>query len=170
MRAFVFLFCASTITPCLGQEVPMQQLWLSYEAWPAKPTGEDEPWTTEGVVVAFCPDGQFHMASGLLYRSRGGAVLGSSDGIATFRGKWSGTLTDLTVSYVLASAEIAPVGVKLSDLKPRTIKPTVVSAEMLLFDYQPWPDELPRQLTLVSAATLDFSLSDRMVACEDSRR
>lgn len=107
LPAFVFLFCLWTISPCFGQEVAIQQLWLSYETWPDKPTGEDEPWTTPGVVVAFCPDGQFRMASGLLYRAENGAGLGASDGIATFRGEWSGTLMDLTVSYALASGDPA---------------------------------------------------------------
>jgi hypothetical protein len=167
LPVFVFL-CLWTISPCLGQEVAIQQLWLSYETWPDKPTGEDEPWTTPGIVVAFCPDGQFRMASGLLYRAENGAGLGASDGIATFRGEWSGTLMDLTVSYALASAEIQPIGVNLSDLKRKTTKPTVVSEEMLLFDYQRWPNELSWQITLVPAALLAFRLDDRMVKCETS--
>jgi hypothetical protein len=112
------------------------------------------------------------MASGSLYRSPdGSAALGASDGIAIFRGQWSGSLDDLTITYWVESAELLPLDVVGKPLgvvgKRRTTGVRrVAGSKALVFSYYRWlvePGFIDVELTPAQSAS--FAVSDRFVEC-----
>lgn len=88
-------------------------VWAWHDAWQdAPPEIRSEPGqrlaaTASALIVNFCPDGEFRMATGVFWRYDAGISLGSSDGIAVYRGSWSRRGEALVVSYRLVSAELA---------------------------------------------------------------
>jgi len=161
----VLLLVLLTATACAPAPKPsMEQLWVSYSEWPDQP--KDEPWTTPGIVVAFCPGGDFRMASGLFYRGTTGAGLGASDGIAIFRGQWSGSLDHLNVTYWLESAEILPPDQNIVGKKRTMVARHAPGSKAIVLTYYRWfvePSAIDIELTPAQSAP--FVVSDRFVEC-----
>ena len=172
MRGFsLILVSVFALAACSRTSQPeMQVLWVSYAEWDPPPQDPQEPWSTPGIVAAFCRGGEFRMASGSLYRSAdGGAVLGSSDGIAVFRGHWSRTPAGLNVTYWVESAELLPPGQDIVGKKHTIVARQAAGSQALVFSYYRWLVEPGFiDIELVPAQSAPFVVADRFVECPHS--
>lgn len=156
------------VAACTRSSNPaMERLWVNSAEWPERPTDPNEPWTTPGIVVAFCPGGDFRMASGTFYgRESGSVALGASDGIAIFRGHWSGSLDHLSITYWVQSAEIVPRDRNIIGKKTTTLARQVPGSNALVFSYFRWFVEPPLiDIEIKPASSAAFGVSDRFVEC-----
>jgi hypothetical protein len=108
------------------------------------------------------------MASGSLYRSADGAALGSSDGIAIFRGRWSASPAGLDVTYWLESAELLPPDQDIVGKKRSSVARQVPGSDALVFSYYRWLIEPGFiDVELIPARSASFAVSDRFAECRD---
>ena len=111
------------------------------------------------------------MASGLFYRgSDGGAALGASDGIAIFRGHWSGSPDHLAITYWVESAEILPSDQQIVGKKITTAARHVPWSHALVFSYFRWFVEPALiDIEFTPARSASFEVSGRFVECQPSK-
>jgi hypothetical protein len=147
-------------------------LWAWHEPWESAPeeivqdTGPQ--WTAPALVVRFCPDGRFRMASGVFYRAGGRISLGSSDGLRLYEGRWSKSWGRITVQYRLADAEIRFTGMKEAMDRELTEHPEI-QGRNLLFTYRAPEGGREVPIRFEQAASLPDQLEPRFVECSGAR-
>jgi hypothetical protein len=136
--------------------------WQSAPDWIVKESGPQ--WNAPGVVLRFCPDGRFRMATGVFYRDQGHFALGSSDGLALYEGRWSARENQITVRYRLADVEIRFSGMEKVMAAEFTEHPTI-NGNVLHFTYRRPDTGYAVPMSFKSASSLPDQLSARFVEC-----
>lgn len=86
-------------------------LWLQHGEWTLRRGDPDDPDNVfkyaDAAVLNFCPDGELRLATGVLNQSTRSSmvVIGASDGLAIYRGRWSRVNGVIRVEYQLVDAE-----------------------------------------------------------------
>lgn len=147
-------------------------LWAWHEPlesapeWLVKESGPQ--WNAPAVVIQFCPDGHFRMATGVFYRGGGHVGLGSSDGIALYEGRWSQSADQITVQYRLVDAEIRFTGIERVMATEITDRPKL-KGNNLLFTYRRPDNGRAVPMQFVDAASLPDKLNPRFVECSGAK-
>jgi hypothetical protein len=88
-------------------------LWLHHDEWTVSRPAPDEQKNiskyASAAVLNFCTGGELRLATGVLYQSTNSSavVIGASDGLAIYRGRWSRAGGRIHVEYQLVDAEFA---------------------------------------------------------------
>jgi hypothetical protein len=136
--------------------------WQSAPDWLVKESGPQ--WNAPGIVVRFCPDGRFRMATGVFYRGQGRVGLGSSDGLALYEGTWSAEKDHVTVRYRLVDVEIRFSGIEKVMATELTEYPTI-SGNVLHFTYRRPDTGRAIPMSFKAASSLPDKLASRFVEC-----
>jgi hypothetical protein len=139
--------------------------WLSAPDWLVKESGPQ--WNAPGIVLRFCPNGRFRMATGVFYRGGGQITLGSSDGLTLYEGIWASRSDGVVVTYRLVDAEIRFTGMEKAMATPLTERPRIIDGA-LLFTYRR-PDGRAIPLRFVFAKSMDEKVASRFVECGGAR-
>jgi hypothetical protein len=138
--------------------------WVWHGEWQRAPHGLAVTANADGVVLSFCGDGRLHIASGVLYRDKNTAGLGSSDGLAIYAGNWTEESGQIRTSYALVDAELQTSNSgKLMGIERKVIARFV--REELQFTVYRWYDGQPLDLKFSRAATSKPIVGDRFVEC-----
>jgi hypothetical protein len=88
-------------------------LWIHHDEWTMERALPDEQGNIRkhagAAVLNFCPGGELRLATGVIYQSTKSpaVVIGASDGLAIYRGKWARVNGVVRVEYQLVDAEFA---------------------------------------------------------------
>jgi hypothetical protein len=169
------MICAlAALLACRERHAPPSPvgLWAWHEPWESAPewlVQESGPqWTAPAVVIRFCPDGRFRMATGVFYRGGGHVGLGSSDGLALYEGRWVQSADQITVRYRLADAEIRFRGIEKVMAADITEHPEL-KENNLLFMYRRPDNGRAVPMQFVDAASLPDKLAPRFVECSGAK-
>jgi hypothetical protein len=136
--------------------------WQSAPDWLIKESGPQ--WNAAGIVLRFCPDGRFRMATGVLYRGQGHVGVGSSDGLALYEGTWSVEKDEITVRYRLVDVEIRFSGIEKIMATELTEHPTI-NGSVLHFTYHRPDTGRAIPMSFKAASSLADKLVQRFVEC-----
>jgi hypothetical protein len=104
------------------------------------------------------------MATGELYRSRGGIALGASDGLTIYEGTWRVSKDGLQVAYKLVDAEIRFTGYEEA-LKNEVAQHPTFSSDQLTFPFRRPQDGREFILTFRKASRFRETVDPRFVEC-----
>jgi hypothetical protein len=135
--------------------------WLSAPDWLVKESGPQ--WNAPGIVLRFCPNGRFRMASGVFYRGGGHMTLGSSDGLALYEGSWVNRPDGVTVTYRLVDSEIRFSGMEKA-MATEWREHLGIAGDALLFTFHRL-DGRAFPMRFVSAGSLGEKVASRFVEC-----
>jgi hypothetical protein len=154
---------ADALTPSIAG------LWIHHGDWEFAPKEINEDGdvhtSANAAVINFCPNGEFRMATGVIYQSTNspGVAIGASDGLAIYSGRWSKEGDAARVEYRLVSAEIRRIP---DDLNPSVVHAATLNLVdgLLYFPFTtrsntPWP------LEFLSAARYEKIVEDEFVEC-----
>ena len=143
-------------------------LWVWHEAWrsaPAEIVEDSGPeWNASGALIRFCPDGEFRLATGELYRSRRQITLGSSDGLTIYEGRWISGERGVEIRYKLTDAEIWFTGYDAARARQLVDHPTIAGHELQFSFHRP-VDDRRFHWTFESASSLGDRSVPRFVEC-----
>lgn len=111
-RAALLAWCGLLPALATAAEDPVTGLWIHHEKWEIgfEEKGEVHK-SANAAVVNFCPGGVFRVATGVIYQSTRSpvVVIGASDGLALYSGRWWKSGETISVEYRLFDAEIRMV-------------------------------------------------------------
>lgn len=143
-------------------------LWVWHEEWESAPpeiVEESGPqWTAPGALIRFCPDGRFRVATGYLYRGSGVIVLGSSDGLTLYEGRWRSGGNGVEVQYQLTDAEIRFTGYEQARAK-RLVDRPIVEGNSLRFTYHRPHDDRRFEMQFEAAVAMPERVAPRFIEC-----
>lgn len=171
MRYVAMLYALAALLACRENPAATSPvgLWTWHEPWESAPewlikeSGVPQ-WNAPAVVIQFCPDGRFRMATGVFYRGGGYVGLGPSDGLALYEGRWSQSADQITVQYRLVDAEIRFTGIEKVMATEVTEHPKL-KRNRLLFTYRRPDDGHAVPMQFADAASLPDKLAPRFVEC-----
>jgi hypothetical protein len=175
MRYAAMLFALAALLACRVHPAAPSPvgLWGWHEPWESAPewiVKESGPqWSAPAVVIQFCPDGRFRMATGVFYRGGGHVGLGSSDGLALYKGRWSQSADQITVQYRLVDAEIRFTGIEKIMATEITDRPEL-KGNHLFFTYRRPDNGRAVPMQFVDAASFPDTLDPRFVECSGAKR
>ena len=111
-------------------------LWIHHEDWEYAPADLHEKGDiykyASAAVVNFCARGQFRMATGVITQSTKSpvVVIGASDGLAIYAGRWRKDGDRISVEYRLVSAEIMRIPDDLKSPKTHVSELTLVKGRL----------------------------------------
>jgi hypothetical protein len=177
MRGFCVLLCL-LCAPCIpgtpGQPA-LEGLWIFHGEWQFAPDEINEDGdihkSATAAVMNFCPQGEFHVATGVIYQSTKSpeVVIGARDGLAIYAGRWTRDGASIHVEYRLVSAELQfrrmPGNVPLDDGVER--RSSMEFREGLLrFPFITRTGKT-RQMDFLPAARYEKRVLDDFVACRN---
>ncbi len=143
-------------------------LWVWHAEWESAPpeiVEESGPqWAAPGALIRFCPDGRFRLSTGNLYRGGGGIVLGSSDGLTLYEGRWRSGENGVEVQYQLTDAEIPFAGYERARAKQLMDRP-IVEANILRFTYHRPHDDRRFEMRFEAAVAMPERVAARFAEC-----
>jgi hypothetical protein len=173
MRRLLQLAAVTLSAAATGGSPPLQGLWIQHDEWQYAPKEVNEDGDVHkfasAVVMNFCPNGVFHMATGIIYQSTKSPTvqIGASDGLAIYLGTWRETPPGIAVQYRLVDAEFADL---LSDSiasASHAAQPTWVNGRLVF----PFTNVVGKvfALRLTPAARYEKRVVDEWVRCEPRR-
>lgn len=171
-RALPMLWVLTALAPTMSSAAEpgyIPGLWLHHDQWRVMPRTSDDPGNTfknaNAAVLNFCPGGELRLATGVMYQSTKSreVVIGASDGLAVYRGRWSRVDGVIRVEYQLVDAEFVdllrdPVATKRhsADLGPAQSR---IRFEFINIFGKPWT------LKFSPAALYEKKVLDDFVTC-----
>jgi len=131
----VALLLAAAVARAADPMPSVLGLWIHHDKWvldgPADKDGDIHK-VASAAVVNFCPRGIFRMATGVIYQSTRSpeVVIGASDGLAIYSGRWSAVGDTIRVEYHLADAEIPRVPDDLKNPETRVAELTFAKGRL----------------------------------------
>jgi len=116
------------------------------------------------LLLNLCDGGQLRLATGVLYRGNGPAVLGSSDGLRVYEGEWQEEGGSIQATYHLAYAEIEFTGIELAK-RTQFVEHLRLENGKMVFSLHSPPETKARTLRLTSSADAKQKVEDRFVEC-----
>lgn len=87
---------------------PPAGLWIHHDEWVVgfRENGNIHK-SAAAAVINLCPQGQFNMATGVIYQSTKSpyVMIGASDGLAIYTGRWTRDGSSIRVEYRVVSVE-----------------------------------------------------------------
>jgi hypothetical protein len=154
-----FLAASSARSAVLGS-------WAYIEKWYSGPRAvKPTLLTSRALLVEFCPEGEFVLTRGVLYREGDVATVGPDDDLQVFRGTWVERAGGASVVYRLHDYELLSKGAARAlneDIHAEVaLEGTRLSVPILQDD----PAEGVRQVTFEQAKALRFRLENRFGDC-----
>jgi hypothetical protein len=90
---------------------PPAGLWIHHGEWAFAPKEFNENGdihqNADAAVINLCPQGEFKMATGVIYQSTKSpyVMIGASDGLAIYSGRWTRDGSSIRVEYRVVSVE-----------------------------------------------------------------
>lgn len=166
------MIALAPLTLFAGEPDPIPGLWLHHDEWTVMKAAPDDAGNVfkyaNAAVLNFCPGGELRLATGVINQSTrsSAVVIGASDGLAIYRGRWSRVKGVIRVEYQLVDAEFADL---LRD-RVATERHTAeldIAKSRIRFPFVNVSGE-PRSLEFSPAALYEKKVDDDFVTCPKS--
>jgi hypothetical protein len=142
-------------------------LWVWHYPWTSAPAAivkdSGPSWWASALVLNFCEDGRLRMATGVLYRGTGSAILAPSD-LALYAGTWKLEGEAVVAQYRLVDTEIHFTG-KDAAMNTELVERLPIKDGTLRFAFRYLGKESPRDLRLRRTNVGTRSVENRFVEC-----